>query len=59
MFVSATNTVRLLCSSCNTSFVISLLLEPTDVNPGLGGKSLKLMTLYHPHKRCQMKANAW
>lgn len=48
MFVSATNTVRLLCSSCNTSFVIPLLLEPTDVNPGLGGKSLKLMALYHP-----------
>lgn len=48
MFLSTTNTVPLLCSSHNTSFVISLLFQPTDVNPDMGGKGLKLMVLYNP-----------
>ena len=58
MFISTTNTAPLLRSSNNTSFVISLLFQPTDANPDMGGKGLKLMVLYNPRFLNQVKANA-
>lgn len=59
MFVSATNTGPLLPCSHNSSFVIFLLFESSDVNPGIGGTRSEVKRSLSPPipKRCQMETN--